>query len=223
MTKENNTRKLVVPGEVIVSGEDYLPGDFTRKEGGEIIAGKYGLADINGRVVKIISVSGIFEPRRGNNILGRVSDLAFSGWMIDIDGPYSAFLPIMESPRFVNKNNLHEFANIGDVINAKILSVRRGSVDLTLKGRGLGKLEGGRIIKINPNKVPRVIGKEGSMVNLIKDKTQTEITIGQNGYIWINGDIEGMKKAEDAINLVAKESTSSGLTEIIEKFLEGKK
>ncbi len=223
MTKENNTRKLVVPGEVIVSGEDYLPGDFTRKEGGEIIAGKYGLADINGRVVKIISVSGIFEPRRGNNILGRVTDLAFSGWMIDIDGPYSAFLPIMESPRFVNKNNLHEFANIGDVINAKILSVRRGSVDLTLKGRGLGKLEGGRIIKINPNKVPRVIGKEGSMVNLIKDKTQTEITIGQNGYIWINGDIEGMKKAEDAINLVAKESTSSGLTEIIEKFLEGKK
>lgn len=223
MTEKNNTRKLVVPGEVIVSGDDYLPGDFTRKEGGDIIAGKYGLADVNGRVVKIISVSGIFEPRRGNNILGRVTDLAFSGWMIDIDGPYSAFLPIMESPRFVNKNNLHEFANIGDVINAKILSVRRGSVDLTLKGRGLGKLEGGRIIKINPNKVPRVIGKEGSMVNLIKDKTQTEITIGQNGYIWINGDIEGMKKAEDAINLVAKESTSSGLTEIIEKFLEGKK
>jgi len=37
--------------------------------------------------------------------------------------------------------------------------LKKGSVDLSLRSRGLGKLEGGRIIKINPNKVPRVIGK----------------------------------------------------------------
>ncbi|MGV8151550.1 MAG: exosome complex RNA-binding protein Rrp4 [Candidatus Nanoarchaeia archaeon] len=215
-------RKLVVPGEVIVSGEDLLPGDFTRKEGNDIIANRYGLAELGGRVVKIIPISGVFEPRRGNNIIGRVSDLTFNGWIVDIDGPYSAFLPIMESPRFVNKNNLGDFANIGDLISAKILGVKRGGVDLTLKFRGLGKLEGGRLIKINPNKVPRVIGKEGSMINMIKNETQTEINVGQNGYIWIKGSLEAEKKAEDAIHMVVKESSSNGLTEMIEKFLKTK-
>ena len=222
-TEEKNERKLVIPGETIVSGDDYLPGDFTRKEGDDIIATRYGLAETSGRVVKIIPVSGVFEPRRGNTIIGRVADINFSGWSIEIGGPYSAFLPLAECPRFINRNNIEEFANVGDVVNAKIWSVKRGSVDLTLKSRGLGVLEGGRIIRINPHKVPRVIGKEGSMINLIKDSTKTEINVGQNGYMWIKGDIDGEKKAEDAINLIVQESASEGLTEKIERFLEGGK
>ena len=37
-TKSKKTeRKLVIPGETIVSGDDHLPGDFTRKEGKDII------------------------------------------------------------------------------------------------------------------------------------------------------------------------------------------
>lgn len=220
--EEKTERKLVIPGETIVSGEDYLPGDYTRKEGKEIIANKYGLAEVGARIVKIIPISGVYEPRRGNNVLGRVQDLTFSGWLIDVDGPYSAFLPIMESPRFVNKSNLHEFANIGDILHVKVNDVKRGGIDLTLKGRGLGKLDGGRIIKINPNKVPRVIGREGSMINLIKNATKTDITVGQNGYVWIKGNLEGENKAEEAIHLVVKESISEGLTEKIEKFLNFK-
>ncbi len=215
-------RKLVVPGEVIIEGEDYLPGDFTRKEGNQVISNRYGLVETNGRVVKIIPISGVFEPRRGNNVIGRVEDTTFSGWMMDIGGPYSAFLPLMECPRFINRNNIDEFAGIGDIMAVKIAGVKKGGIDLTLKFRGLGVLEDGRLIKINPHKVPRVIGKEGSMINLIKDSTKTEINVGQNGYIWIKGDLAGETKAEETINLIVKESTSSGLTEKIEKFLGGK-
>ena len=60
------------------------------------------------------------------------------------------------------------------------------------------------------------------MINLIKNKTKTEITVGQNGYIWIKGETEGEDQAEKAINLVVEEATSGGLTEKIEKFLEEK-
>ena len=104
-------------------------------------------------------------------------------------------------------------------MSLKIWSVKRGSVDLTLKSRGLGKLEGGRIIRINSHKVPRIIGKEGSMINLIKDKTWTEITVGQNGCVWLKGDLEGERRAEEAINLIVKEAASEGLTDKVEKFL----
>jgi len=212
-------RKLVIPGETIVSGDDYLPGDFTRKEGDDVVANRYGLSDVKGRVVKIIPVSGVFEPRRGNNVIGRVEDITFNGWIVNIGGPLSSFLPLAECPRFINRNNIDEFATVGDVLSAKIWSVKRGGVDLTLKSRGLGKLEGGRIVRINSHKVPRVIGKEGSMINLIKDKTGTEITVGQNGYIWLKGDLEGERKAEEAINLIVLEAASEGLTEKVEGLL----
>ena len=221
--KKESKKKLVVPGETIVSGDDYLPGDFTRKEGKDVVASRYGLAKISGRVVKIIPLSGIFEPRRGNSVIGRISDITFNGWVVEIGGPYRAFLSLAECPRFIEKNNLAEFANIGDAVNAKIFSVGRNSIDLTLKSRGLGILEGGRIIKINSHKVPRVIGKEGSMINLIKNNTRTDITVGQNGYVWIKGEMEGENKAEEAIQLVAKEAILEGLTEKIERFLGGKK
>ncbi len=215
------TRRIVVPGEIIISGEDHLPGDFTRKEDGNIVANRYGLADDTGRVVRIIPISGTFEPRRGNTVIGRIEDINFNGWSIDIGGPYSSFLPLSECPRFIDRNSLPDFAKVGDVMNLKVWSIKKGGVDLSLKSRGLGKLEGGRLIKINPHKVPRVIGKEGSMINLIKNSTKTEITVGQNGYIWIKGDVSGEKKAEDAINFVVEEAISQGLTEKIEKFLKG--
>jgi exosome complex component RRP4 len=221
--KEESTpkeRKLVIPGEIIVSAEDHLPGDFTRNEDGNIIANRYGLAETSGRVVRIIPISGVFEPRRGNTVIGRVDDINFSGWSIHIGGPYNAFLPLMECPRFINRNNIDEFATVGDVLTMKVLGVKRGSVDLTLKSRGLGKLEGGRVIKINPHKVPRVIGKEGSMINMIKDSSGTEITVGQNGFIWLRGSTEGERKAEAAIDLISKESTASGLTDKVEEFLK---
>ena len=223
MTKKEATekgRKLVIPGETIVKGGDNLPGDFTRKENDEIIAERYGLADLGGRVIKIIPISGVFEPRRGNTVIGRVSDITFNGWTIDIGGPYGGFLPLAECPRYVDRNEISDFANIGDVLSLKINSVKRGGVDLTLKFRGLGKLSGGKIININSNKVPRVIGKEGSMINLIKNKTDTDITVGQNGLIWIKGDTENENKAKEAIQLVVKESISSGLTEKVEEFLK---
>ena len=219
---EKNERRIVVPGETIVEGDDYLPGDFTRKEGEEIIANRYGLAETSGRVIRIIPVSGVFEPRRGNNVLGRVEDINFSGWSVNIGGPYSAFLPLAECPRFINKNAIEEFATVGDVFNAKIWSVKRGSVDLSKKSRGLWKLENGRIIKINPHKVQRIIGKEVRMINLIKDSTKTEITVGQNGFVWLKGDLEGERKAEEAINLIVEEAANEGLTEKIEKFLGAK-
>jgi exosome complex component RRP4 len=107
------------------------------------------------------------------------------------------------------------------MINAKIWSVKRGGVDLTLKSRGLGKLEGGRVIKINPHKVSRVIGKEGSMINLIKDSTRTEITVGQNGVIWLKGDDDGEMKAVSAIELIDREARNEGLTDKMEEFLKG--
>ncbi len=211
-------RKIVIPGEVIISGEDYLPGDGAKRVGEDIIAGRYGLAEKVGRVVKIIPLSGAFLPRRNNVVLGRIVDFTNNGWLVDIDAAGSAFLPIAESPRFINKSEMGSFLAVGDMIAAKIWSAFGKNIDLSLKSKGLGKLEEGYVFKINPSRVPRVIGREGSMINMIKEKTGTDITVGQNGWIWINGPVDGIIKARKAIEFVSDKVHVGGLTDKMEEW-----
>ncbi len=216
-------RKIVVPGEVIVSGEDFLPGEGARREGEDILASRFGLAEEAGRVVKVIAITGAFIPRRNNVVIGRITNITFNGWIIDIDSASSGFLPIDESPRFINKSEMDQFLAIGDVISAKIWSVNTRGIDLTLKGKGLGKLEGGFIFRVSPNRVPRVIGREGSMINLIKDKTGCNITVGQNGWVWIKGaDLDSQIRARRAIEFVTEKVYVDGLTEKMEAWLQEK-
>jgi len=223
-TVESSHREIVIPGEKIADGDDYLAGEGTRKEGKSIIASRFGLADKSDRLIKIIPLSGIYMARRGNIVIGKVLDITFNGWIIDIGSPYASFLPVAECPRFINKNDLAEFYDIGDMIVAKVWSVKRKGIDLTIKSRGLGKLEGGMIIKINSNKVPRVIGKAGSMINLIKEATGCDITVGQNGIIWIRGSkVEDELFAEKAIRFVTEKSFIEGLTEKTKEWIEEQK
>ena len=220
---EDKERKVVTPGE-IVGNDNNLPGEGTRRDGGNIIAERYGLLDEHDKLVKIIPLSGVFIPRRGNVIIGKVEDITFNGWLCDIDSAHSSFLPVSEVPRYIDKHHLGEFLDIGDFFSAKITSVKAKGIDLSLDSRGLGKLEGGIVISVNPNKVPRVIGRSGSMIKLIKDSTNTRITVGQNGFIWIRGDdIENELKAKRAIDFVTEKSFVSGLTEKVEEFLKGGK
>ncbi len=214
-------RRIVVPGELIAAGEDYLPGEGTRREDSNIVASRFGLAEEAGKVVRVISIYGAFIPRKNNVIIGRVTDITFNGWLVDIDSALTSFLSIEEVPRFINRNEMDQFLDIGDVIAAKIWSVKAKGIDLAIKGKGLGKLEDGFIFRIIPSRVPRVIGREGSMINLIKDKTSCNITVGQNGWIWIKGpSIESEILARRAVEFVTDKVHINGLTEKVEEWFD---
>lgn len=215
------TREIVVPGEII-GDSSMLPGEGTLKRGENIIAIRYGLKDSSEQLVKVIPLSGIYDPRRGNLVIGKVVMLTNGGWVVDIDSAETAFLPLSEVPRYVNKDALAEVADLDDLIIAKIDKLTKMGVDLTIKPKGLGRIDEGIIMGINPNKVPRVIGKEGSMISLIKEKTNCQIQVGQNGYVWIQGEkIDDEIVAKRAIEFVCEKSFISGLTEELNKWFEG--
>ena len=218
-------RKAIIPGEIIVEGENYLPGEGTEKRDNKIYSLKYGLAEETNKLIKVIPLSGVYEPRRGNVIIGKVELLTHNGWVINIGSSENAFLSLMEVPRYVNKEDLDEVMSIGDIVIVKIFAINKRGIDVTIKSRGLGRVDEGIIFEINSNKVPRVIGKEGSMINLIKNKKKTNITVGQNGKILINGEkIEDELLAKKAIEHIVDKSFISGLTEEVTKwFAENKK
>ncbi|MDP3991985.1 MAG: KH domain-containing protein, partial [Nanoarchaeota archaeon] len=114
--------------------------------------------------------------------------------------------------------------DIGDMLVAKIFDVGARGIDLTIKSRGLGKIEEGMIINVNSNKVPRIIGKEGSMISIIKNETGCDITVGQNGLIWVKGDkIEDELFVKKAINFITEKSFVHGLTEEVQRWFDKEK
>ncbi|OYT36515.1 RNA-binding protein [Candidatus Pacearchaeota archaeon ex4484_71] len=217
-------RKVVVPGEVIFEGEEYLPGEGTEKKDNKIISLKYGLAEESNNLVKVIALSGVYEPRRGNVVIGTVELLTFNGWVINIGTAQNGFLSLVEVPRYVNKDGLEEVMDIKDMVVAKITSSNKRGIDLTIKGRGLGKIEEGIVFDVNSHKVPRIIGKEGSMIKLIKEETGCNITVGQNGKILVKGDkIENEILAREAIEFITEKSFVSGLTDEVAKWFKERK
>ena len=214
-------RKAIIPGEIVVEGEDYLPGEGTEKRDNKIYSLRYGLAEETNKLIKIIPLSGVYEPRRGNVVIGKVEMLTHNGWVMNIGSSENGFLPLAEVPRYVNKDEIAEVMDIGDLAIVKIFSINSRGIDVTLKSRGLGKIDDGLVFEINSNKVPRVIGKEGSMIKLIKDETKTNITVGQNGKILINGEkIEDELLAKRAIEHIVEKSFISGLTEEVTKWFK---
>jgi len=117
--------------------------------------------------------------------------------------------------------DLTQFFDVDDYIVAKIINVTSQKlIDLTMRGPGLRKLVGGRVIEVNTNKVPRIIGKQGSMIHMIKEATGCKIIVGQNGLLWILGEPKNELIAIEAIRKIEQESHLSGLTEKIKEFLE---
>lgn len=214
-------RQIVVPGERIVSGNEFLPGEGAYRDGEDVVAGKYGIANIHKKHVRVIPVSGAYYPRRGNTIIGTIVDITFNGWLIDFGGAQNAFLPVSEVPRYVNKNEMADFLNFGESVIVKVWDVKSRGVDASMKMRGFGKIEGGMIVSIGANQVPRVIGREGSMVKMIKDATGCDITVGQNGKVWISGkDSDKEIAARKIVEYIGDNAVSVGLTENVEKMIK---
>ena len=222
---DEKKRELVVPGEILASGPTFLPGENAQRDADNIISTRFGILDKEGRLVKVIPLSGIYLPRPGNIVIGEVEDITFNGWLMNIGSPYKAFLPISECKGFIRKGeDLSAIFAIGDMVISMVTSVKAKGVDLTTRDKGLHKVENGITIRINSSKVPRVIGKQGSMINLIKDATGCNIVVGQNGIVWIRGDdIEQELLAKETINLITEKSFVTGLTELVKEFLEKNK
>ncbi len=218
-------RDVVVPGEDIVEGMDYLPSKGTYREGDKIVASQLGLVRIDGKVIKVIPLSGKYSPKRGDTVIGKVIDVLMSGWRIDMDGAYSAMLGLKEATSsFIARGaDLTKYYDIGDYIAVNITNVTSQKlIDVSMRGPGLRKLEGGCFIEVNTSKVPRIIGKQGSMISMIKQATDCRVIVGQNGIVWISGTPEMEAIVIDVIKKIAKEAHVPGLTDTIQKYLDKK-
>lgn len=215
-------RELVIPGQVLAKGLDFLPSSGCFRKNEEIKSKFLGLVRLKDRYIGIVPLAGVYTPKPGDGVIGFVKNIQTTLWVVDINSPYDSIMILGEAVNEyidLNKTDISMFYDIGDIIYAKVLNVSKSkSVHLTMNDYRARKLIGGKIIKITPSKVPRLIGKEGSMIELIKGKTKCQIIVGQNGIVWIKGENELL--ATKAIEMIENESHTVGLTDRISKSLE---
>lgn len=216
-------KNIVVPGEVLADGMDFLPGEGVFRDGNELVSSRIGLASVEGRVIKLIPLAGNYLPKVGDRIICKVIDVSYSGWRVDTNTAYSAVLSVKEAANsYIERGaDLTKILNFGDYIIAKIVNVTsQNLIDISLRGPGLHRLSSGRIIEVSPVKVPRIIGKQGSMVTLIKEATGCIITVGQNGLIWLRGENpEKELLAVETIRMIERNAHKQGLTDTVQQFI----
>jgi len=216
-------KEVVTPGQVLATGMDYLPSHGTYRKDDSILANRLGLAIIDGKVIKTIPLSGSYYPKRNDVVVGEVVDILSAGWRVSLNCAYNGMIPIRDGTfEFIPRGaDLTRYFNIGDYFVGKITNVTSQMlIDVSVKGPGLHKLRGGQIMRVNTNKVPRIIGKKGSMVSMIKQATDCKIIVGQNGLVWFTGEPKMEFLVRKTIEKIENESHISGLTDRIKEFLE---
>jgi len=215
-------KQVAVPGDILADDLGFIPGFGTYRNGHNLMCSRLGLVNVEGKVVKVIPLSGKYLPRRNDIVVGRIMDILMSGWRVDISSPYTAVLSSKETAEFIERNeDLSRHFDLDEYIVCKVTNVTsQNLVDVSCRDQGLRKLRGGRILKVNNHKVPRIIGKKGSMVSMIKQATGCRVIVGQNGTVWIDGEPDKENIAVNAIKKIEAESHMPGLTDRMKTYLE---
>ncbi|MEM1557059.1 MAG: exosome complex RNA-binding protein Rrp4 [Thermoproteota archaeon] len=226
--EQQRQRPIVVPGELVGEGRFYIPGTNTLKISDRIFATTVGIVRADGKRLDVISLKSFYQPRVGDLVIGIVKEPNIAGWTVDINSPFLAFLPISEYPEKrirLSRDNIGRILENGVVITGivKDASIFSSPV-ITMKGKGLGVVSSGALLNITASKVPRLIGKKGSMLSVIERATGVKLTVGQNGRIIVHSeDSNIIVKIRSVIDMVERESHIYGLTERVEALLVGRK
>jgi len=243
---DQDSRDVVVPGEVLTEDtKNFLPGRGTiyNSDRSKIISLNIGLKQVKKNYINVIPLRGFYTPRPGDKVIALVVDKNPVKYKCDINakdfgtlkpkntikrGKMGSFRGGRGGDRgggySRDENNTEKF-DIGDILIVKILSADRlNKPELTTVGKYLGKRNNGIVITIDPPKIPRVIGRNGSMIKMLKDLTKSNIFVTQNGRIWIKGEnIAHERLLIESIQKIAMEAHTVGLTDRMQEYVMNEK
>jgi exosome complex component RRP4 len=236
MEKSTDAREIVTPGMVISTDPAVNAGRGAIKTDQGIISLFVGLKEVRGRFVNVVPLRGLYNPQIGDKVIGRIVNKTPVKWLVDINSKFLATLKPQDAvarsrdsrggPRSYGsykppRQDALETYTLGDIIICKILSGDRlNEPEITTLGQDLGKVTNGYIVTIPPPKIPRIIGKKGSMISLIKKHLNCKIFVAQNGRIWFKGkSAEYDRLLMDIVHKIEDEAHTTGLTDRINYYI----
>lgn len=220
----DNKRKYVIPGDLVTTGP-FRPEQNVLLEGKKIISTSIGISEIYDDSVRVIPLTGKYIPKINDLVIAKVLSHTSLSWELDINSCYVGFLPAQDvfgRDFSAHADELTSKLKTGDLVVARIANFDRTRDPLlTISDRDLGKIDSGALVQISPSKVPRLIGKRGTMIQTIEVATNAAITIGQNGWVVVSCESpEGLLKAKKAIQMVDEKAHIANLTDQVKEMLE---
>ncbi len=217
-------RKYVIPGDVVTTGP-FRPEQNVILDGDKIISTTIGISEIYDDSVKVIPLTGMYIPKIDDLVIAKVNSHTSLSWELDINSCYVGFLPAQDvfgRDFSAHADELSSKLKTGDLVAARIANFDRTRDPLvTISDRDLGQIDSGELVEISPSKVPRLIGKRGTMIQMIEMATDAAITIGQNGWVVVSCESpEGLLKAKKAIQMVNEQAHIANLTDQGKEMLE---
>ena len=224
MKRFESKKRHVLPGDFITTAPLRLQNNVVL-EGKRIISTTIGLSDVSDDSVRVISLTGVYLPKTDDMVIGTIQYIHGNSWFADINSCYQGMLlgqDVFGRGSYPTKSEMEERLSKGDIIFAKIAnSDRQREPLISIADQSLGKIDSGELVKISPTKIPRLIGKQGSMIQTIEGSTNATITVGQNGLIVVSCDeTNGLLKALAAIRMVDEQAHLVNLTDKVKKMLE---
>ena len=224
MKRFESKKRHVLPGDFITTAPLRLQNNVVL-EGKRIISTTIGLSDVSDDSVRVISLTGVYLPKIDDLVIGTIQYIHGNSWFADINSCYQGMLlgqDVFGRGSYPTKSEMEERLSKGDIIFAKIAnSDRQREPLISIADQSLGKIDSGELVKISPTKIPRLIGKHGSMIQTIEGSTNATITVGQNGLIVVSCDeTNGLLKALTAIRMIDEQAHIINLTDRVKKMLE---
>ena len=217
-------KRYVIPGDVITTAPLRLEGNVVL-DGKRVMATCMGLSDVSSDSVRVIPLAGVYLPKIDDLVLCTISFVSGNSWFADMNSCYQGMLlgqDVFGRGSYPTLNDMKERLDKSDLIFAKIVNYDRTREPLiSINGQNLGKIDDGELIKISPAKVPRLIGKHGSMIQSIEESTGASITIGQNGWVIFKSDNPiSLKNAIASIKMADLILHDDNLEEKIQNMLD---
>ncbi len=217
-------RKYVVPGDLIADG-NVRPVSNAVRIGDKIFATRIGIAEVSREGARVIPLSGVYIPKVGDLVIGKIIDHSAMAWEVNINSCFPGHLPAQDvfGREFSSaRDDMTAKFRVGDMIACKIAAFDRSRDPLlTVADKDLGKIAKGEIVRISPTRIPRLIGKRGSMIQTIEQSTKCGIIIGQNGITVVSGPAaDGILLAVKAIKMVEEEAHTANLTQRVKDMLQ---
>jgi exosome complex component RRP4 len=211
--------EIVTPGTLL--SENGEGGEGTYTEGKKVFSKFLGTVQVYDNRISVSPMTSSYIPHEGDNVIGRIIEVSTKYWGVDIDAPYYTRLDSRDVNFRTEIGELDKYLALGDLIYARVFRIyANNSADVSMRGSNFGKLESNRVSKINISRIPRLIGKEGSMINMIKEMTGCEVLVGQNGVVWVNGPEDGKAAALAAVKFIDENYMNQNMVESVRRLLE---
>lgn len=210
MTSEKNLaqKRLVIPGELITHKIKKLHSNVFL-DNSKIYSSVIGLVSDYNDNLSVIPLNGTYKPCIGDGILAVVKDEVANGYILEFNSYDDSFLL---------KSNIRKELKIGTLIFLRIKNIAAND---SLEFDNINILPMGRVFETSPVKIPRLIGKNESMLNLFKQFLGGNIVVGKNGWVWYNS--PKIFLANKAFSMVVNNSQKSNLTNSLKNFFEKNK